>query len=128
MQVAISFAKIILSSIKPSTEVLGKLPGTDIFCNTVQYPMATKLPGISIIRINSGTLCFANANFIRERILKWLADDMEESTKGGIRVMILDMTNVMNIDTSGIHAVEELHKELISQGIELAVANPGASD
>ncbi|KAL0313992.1 UNVERIFIED_CONTAM: Low affinity sulfate transporter 3 [Sesamum angustifolium] len=122
--VAISFTKIILSSIKPSTEVLGKLPGTDIFCNTVQYPMAGKLPGISIIRINSGTLCFANANFIRERILKWVADDMEESTKGGIRVMILDMTNVMNIDTSGIHAVEELHKELISQGIELAVANP----
>ncbi|KAI3465053.1 hypothetical protein Pfo_021716 [Paulownia fortunei] len=124
--VAISFAKIILSSIKPSTEVVGRLPGTDIFCNIVQYPVATKIPGILIIRINSGTLCFANANFIRERILKWVTGEyeLEESTKGGLRVMILDMTNVMNIDTSGIHAMEELHKKLISLGTELAVANP----
>ncbi|KAL1540536.1 Low affinity sulfate transporter 3 [Salvia divinorum] len=124
--VGISFGKIILLSIKPSTEVLGRLPGTDIFCSINQFPVATKIPGIVIIRINSGTLCFANANFIRERILKWLSDENEtkESNKAGIRVMILDMTNVMNIDTTGIHAMEELHKKLISRGIELAVANP----
>ncbi|KAL8058367.1 hypothetical protein ABFX02_03G013500 [Erythranthe guttata] len=125
--VAISFAKIIVSSIKPSTEVLGRLPGTDIFCNQLQYPVATKIPGILIVRINSGTLCFANANFIRGRIMKWVKDEnhrSEESTKGGLRVMILDMTNLMNIDTSGIHAIKELHKELISRGIELAMANP----
>ncbi|XP_057794619.1 low affinity sulfate transporter 3 [Salvia miltiorrhiza] len=124
--VGISFGKIILLSIKPSTEVLGRLPGTDIFCSVNQFPVATKIPGIIIIRINSGTLCFANANFIRERILKWLSDENEinGSNKAGIRVMILDMTNVMNIDTTGIHAMEELHRELISRGIELAVANP----
>ena len=66
MQVGISFGKIILLSIKPSTEELGRLPGTDIFCSINQFPVATKIPGI-IIQINSGTLCFANANFIRER-------------------------------------------------------------
>ncbi|GFP94678.1 low affinity sulfate transporter 3 [Phtheirospermum japonicum] len=126
MQVGISFVKIILNSIKPRTELLGRLPGTDIFCNILQYPMATKIPGILIIRINSGTLCFANANFIRERIVKWVVDEngSGESSKGGIQAMVLDMTNVMNIDTSGIHALEELHKILISQGIELAMANP----
>ncbi|XP_028113815.1 low affinity sulfate transporter 3-like isoform X2 [Camellia sinensis] len=32
--------------------------------------------------------------------------------------------DVMNIDTSGILALEELHKELVARGIELAVANP----
>ncbi|PIN07375.1 Sulfate/bicarbonate/oxalate exchanger SAT-1 and related transporters (SLC26 family) [Handroanthus impetiginosus] len=124
--VVMSFAKIIISSIKPSTEVLGRLPGTDIFCNMVQFPVATKTPGISVIRINSGTLCFANANFIKERIVKRVRDEneIEESIRGGIRVMVLDMTNVMNIDTSGIHAMEELHKDLTSQGIELAIANP----
>ncbi|KAH6800252.1 slufate transporter 2 [Perilla frutescens var. hirtella] len=124
--VAISFAKIILLSIKPSTEVLGRLPGTEIFCDVNQFSVATKIPGIMIIRINSGTLCFANASFIRERILKWLSDEneMKESAKPGIRVIVLDMTNVMNIDTTGIHAMEELHKKLISRGIELAMANP----
>lgn len=67
MQVTISFAKIILNSIRPSVEGLGKLPGTDIFCDINQYPMAIKTPGILIVRINSGLLCFANANFVRER-------------------------------------------------------------
>lgn len=124
--VAISFAKIILLSIKPSTEVLGRLPGTEIFCNINQFSVATKIPGLIIIRINSGTLCFANASFIRERILKWLSNEneMKESTKAGVRVMVLDMTNVTNIDTTGIHAMEELHKKLISRGIELAMVNP----
>lgn len=67
MQVVMSFGKIIVSSIKPSTEVLGKLPGTDLFCNVLQYPVANTIPGILITRINSGTFCFANASFIRER-------------------------------------------------------------
>ncbi|KAL2497893.1 Sulfate transporter 2.1 [Abeliophyllum distichum] len=122
--IVISFAKIILHSIRPSTEVQGKLPATDIFCDITQFPMATKISGILIIRVNSGTLCFANANFIKERILKSVIDENEENTRERVGVLVLDMSNVMNIDTSGIIALEELHKKLISQGIELAVANP----
>ncbi|KAM1286248.1 hypothetical protein ACFX2J_000321 [Malus domestica] len=34
------------------------------------------------------------------------------------------MSNLINIDTSGIATLEELQKNLISEGIELAVANP----
>ncbi|KAL0284701.1 UNVERIFIED_CONTAM: Low affinity sulfate transporter 3 [Sesamum angustifolium] len=124
--VVISFGKIMVSSIKPSTEVLGRLPGTDLFCNIVQYPVANKISGILITRINSGTLCFANASFIRERILRSVTDEnnTDESGKGRLHVLVLDMTNVTNIDTSGIHAMEELYKQLTAQGIELAVVNP----
>ncbi|KAL0432740.1 UNVERIFIED_CONTAM: Low affinity sulfate transporter 3 [Sesamum latifolium] len=124
--VIISFGKIIVSSIKPSTEVLGRLPGTDLFCNIVQYPVANKISGILITLINSGTLCFANASFIRERIMRLVTDEnnTDESSKGRLHVLVLDMTNVTNIDTSGIHAMEELYKQLTAQGIELAVVNP----
>ncbi|KAH6768331.1 slufate transporter 2 [Perilla frutescens var. frutescens] len=124
--VVMSFGKVIVTSIKPSTEILGKLPGTDLFCNILQYPIANKLSGILITRINSGTFCFANASFIRERILKAVIDEsnVEESTKGRLHVLVLDMTNVMNIDTSGIHALEEVHQKLIAKGVELAVVNP----
>ncbi|KAH6778218.1 slufate transporter 2 [Perilla frutescens var. hirtella] len=124
--VVMSFGKVIVTSIKPSTEILGKLPGTDLFCNTLQYPIANKISGILITRINSGTFCFANASFIRERILKAVIDEsnVEESTKGRLHVLVLDMTNVMNIDTSGIHALEEVHQKLIAKGVELAVVNP----
>lgn len=66
-QVVISFTKIILISIRPSTETLGKLPGTDLFCDVDQYPMAIQIPGVMIIRMKSALLCFANANFVKER-------------------------------------------------------------
>ena len=67
LQVAISFTKIILISIRPGTESLGQLPGTDMFCDTEQYPMAVTVPGIMIVRVKSALLCFANSNFVRER-------------------------------------------------------------
>ncbi|CAN4119055.1 unnamed protein product [Withania somnifera] len=68
--VGISFARIILDTIRASTEVQGRLPGTtDTFCDITQYPGATRISGISIIRINSGSLCFANATSIRERYI-----------------------------------------------------------
>ncbi|XP_010533355.1 PREDICTED: sulfate transporter 2.2-like, partial [Tarenaya hassleriana] len=67
--VIISFAKILLSSIRPGVEALGRLPRTDVFCNINQYPMASKTPGIFTVRVSSPMLCFANANFIRDRFL-----------------------------------------------------------
>jgi low affinity sulfate transporter 2 len=67
MQVGISFAKIVLISIRPGTETLGRIPGTDMFCDINQYPMAAKTPGVVIIRVKSALLCFANANIIVER-------------------------------------------------------------
>ncbi|KAI8550474.1 hypothetical protein RHMOL_Rhmol06G0109400 [Rhododendron molle] len=124
--VTISFAKIILHSIRPQIEVLGRIPETEIFCDIKQYPMAIKTPGILTIRVNSGLLCFANANFIRERIMGWVIkeDGTEENSSGGIHVVVLDMSNVTNIDTSGILALEEVHKKLVGRGIQLAVGNP----
>lgn len=67
LQVTISFAKIILDSIRPGIEVLGRIPETDVFCDIKQYPIAIRTPGIMIIRVNSSLLCFANANFVRAR-------------------------------------------------------------
>ncbi|KAH1226737.1 Early nodulin-70 [Glycine max] len=126
--VLISFSKIILISIRPGTETLGKIPGTDLFCDVYQYPMAVKIPGVMIIRVKSALLCFANANFVRERIIKWVTEEESEDDKGNsrstIQLVILDTSNLVNIDTSGITALEELHKSLSSQGKQLAIANP----
>ncbi|MED6122531.1 Low affinity sulfate transporter 3 [Stylosanthes scabra] len=124
--VTISFAKILIQSIRPGVEVLGRVPSTEAFCDVTQYPMAISTPGIIVIRISSGSFCFANANFVRERILKWVTgdDEFKDTAKGKVKAVILDMANLMNVDTSGILALEELHKRLQSRGIELAMVNP----
>ncbi|KAB5556530.1 hypothetical protein DKX38_007439 [Salix brachista] len=135
--VAIYFVKIIIISIRPGTEVLGRLPGTDIFCDVNQYPMAVKNPKALIIRVKSGLLCFANANFVREKIMKWATEEEENDSKEKrtVQVVILDMSNLMNIDTSGIASLLELQDNLASVQIsnrgpcfgfvsQLAITNP----
>ncbi|TXG60634.1 hypothetical protein EZV62_015207 [Acer yangbiense] len=127
--VTISFAKIIILSIRPGVESLGRLPGTDLFCHVNQYPVAVKTPGILIFRIKSALLCFANANFVRERIMRWVVEEnnhaeSEERAQRTTRVVVLDLSSLMNIDTSGIASLEELHKILDSNGMQLAIASP----
>ncbi|XP_022740513.1 sulfate transporter 2.1-like [Durio zibethinus] len=120
--VTISFAKIILISIRPGTETLGRIPGSDMFGDVNQYPMAVKTPGVLIMRLKTALLCFANANFGKERIMKWVIE--EENAEKTIQLVILDISNLIDIDTSGIASLEELHKNLDSNGMKLAIANP----
>ncbi|KAH9718574.1 Sulfate transporter 2.1 [Citrus sinensis] len=98
--VTISFAKIILISIQPGTEKLGKLPGTDLFCDVDQYPMAVKTPGILIIRVKSALLCFANANSVRERIMRWITEEEEEEEKESSQRKARKNTQLVLLDLS----------------------------
>lgn len=123
--VSISFGRLILNSIKPGIEELGRLPGTDIFCDKAQYPGVLDVSGVRIIRLNSGSFCFANANPIKERITRCVTKENEkEETKKPINGIIIDMSSVMSIDSSGIIALEEIHTKLVSRNIHLAIANP----
>ncbi|MFS7937161.1 putative SLC26A/SulP transporter, STAS domain, STAS domain superfamily [Helianthus anomalus] len=117
--VGISFGRLILNSIRSDVEELGRLPGSDIFCDKAQYPGVLHVPGVRVLRLNSGTFCFANANPIKERITSYLTEK-DQATIG----IILDMSNVMSIDSSGLVALEEIHKKLVSRNVHLAIANP----
>ena len=67
LQIGVSFAKVIVHSIRPQVQILGRLQGTDIFCNIKQYPMVCQTPAVLTTRIDTSFLCFINASFIRER-------------------------------------------------------------
>ncbi|KAL1209054.1 Sulfate transporter 2.1 [Cardamine amara subsp. amara] len=55
-------------------------------------------------------------------------EEEEENTKSNasrkILFVILDMSNLINVDTSGIAALVELHNNLIKTGVELVIVNP----
>ncbi|XP_030459302.2 sulfate transporter 1.3-like [Syzygium oleosum] len=125
--VSISFAKILLQVTRPRTAILGKLPRTTVYRNILQYPEATKVPGVLIVRVDSA-IYFSNSNYIRERILRWLGDEdeyLKENHQPRIQYLIVEMSPVTDIDTSGIHALEDLHKSLQKRDIQLVLANPG---
>ncbi|KAI9103574.1 hypothetical protein K1719_023197 [Acacia pycnantha] len=125
--VAISFAKILLQVTRPRTVVLGKLPGSKVYRNIFQYPNATQIPQMLIIRVDSA-IYFSNSNYIKDRILRWLQDEDEhrkESSFPTIQYLIVEMSPVTDIDTSGIHAFEDLYKSLQKRGVQILLANPG---
>ncbi|KAL0546192.1 hypothetical protein IC582_016098 [Cucumis melo] len=125
--VCISFAKILLQVTRPRTAILGKIPRTTVYRNILQYPEATKVPGILIVRVDSA-IYFSNSNYIKERILRWLVDEEEQTKKlyqNKIQFLIVEMSPVTDIDTSGIHALEELNGSLKKREIQLILANPG---
>ncbi|XP_027357166.1 high affinity sulfate transporter 2-like [Abrus precatorius] len=126
--VAISFAKILLQVTRPRTAVLGKLPGTTIYRNIQQYPKATQISGMLIIRVDS-SIYFSNSNYIKERILRWLTDEGVQRTRSGlprIQYLTVEMSPVTDIDSSGIHAFEELYMRLQKREVQLLLANPGS--
>ncbi|KAJ3677318.1 hypothetical protein LUZ60_003042 [Juncus effusus] len=126
--VCISFAKILLQVTRPRTALLGNLPGTTLYRNMEQYPDAKRVPGVLIARVDSA-LYFSNSNYVLERILRWLTDEEEklkENELPQIEFLIVEMSPVIDIDTSGIHALEDLYKSLKKRDIQLVLANPGS--
>ncbi|KAF7126737.1 hypothetical protein RHSIM_Rhsim11G0135500 [Rhododendron simsii] len=125
--VGISFAKILLQVTRPRTALLGNLPRTSVYRNINQYPDATKVAGILIVRVDSA-IYFSNSNYVKERILRWLTDE-EEQVKANkqtrIQYLVVEMSPITDIDTSGIHALEELYRTLQKREIQLVLANPG---
>ncbi|GMP39068.1 hypothetical protein CsSME_00010052 [Camellia sinensis var. sinensis] len=119
--VTISFAKILLQVTRPRTAILGKLPRTTVYRNIQQYPDATKVPGILIVRVDSA-IYFSNSNYVKERILRWLIDEEEEvkeNNQPNIQYLIVEMSPVTDIDTSGIHALEELYRSLHKKDVQV---------
>ncbi|KAK8942085.1 Sulfate transporter 1.2 [Platanthera guangdongensis] len=125
--VSISFAKILLQVTRPRTALLGNLPTSSIYRNIQQYPEASKVPGVIIVRVDSAVY-FSNSNYVKERILRWLRDEEEELKEKNlprIEYLIVEMSPVTDIDTSGIHAFQELYNNIKKKNIQLLLANPG---
>ncbi|XP_020187150.1 sulfate transporter 1.2 [Aegilops tauschii subsp. strangulata] len=125
--VAISLGKILLQVTRPRTALLGNLPRTTIYRNVEQYPEAAKVPGVMIVRVDSA-IYFTNSNYVKERILRWLRDEedqQQEQKLSKTEFLIVELSPVTDIDTSGIHALEELLKALEKRKIQLILANPG---
>ncbi|XP_043719579.1 sulfate transporter 1.2-like [Telopea speciosissima] len=113
--VFISFVKILLQVIRPRTAILGNIPRTTVYRNIQQYPEATKVPGVLIVRVDFA-IYFSNSNYVRESTYSY---------ENHLHNMVHNVTAVTDIDTSGIHALEELNRSLQKRYVQLVIANPG---
>jgi SulP family sulfate permease len=111
--VAISLALMIYNNSKPHVAVLGKLPETQLYRNIIRFPDAVQDDELLIIRFDA-QLYFGNASYFEEQVEKKL------ETKGGqVKYLILDASNIHDIDSSGAHAMKEVVDELRKKGVEV---------
>ncbi|KAK8612938.1 hypothetical protein V6N13_104263 [Hibiscus sabdariffa] len=126
MQITVSLLRIILSVARPRTVVLGNIPNSEIYRSMDQYPIANNVPGILILQIDA-PVYFANSSYLRERISRWIYEEEDRLKSAGetsLHCVILDLSAVGSIDTSGISMLEELMKNVDRKGLQLALANP----
>ncbi|KAL2332394.1 hypothetical protein Fmac_019975 [Flemingia macrophylla] len=124
--IAISVLKILLHVTRPNTLVLGNIPGTQIFHNFNQYKEALRVPSFLILAVES-PIYFANSTYLQERILRWVREEEEHikvSNGAPLKCIVLDMTAVTAIDTSGLDTLCELRKMLEKRSLQLVLANP----
>ncbi|XXG63355.1 hypothetical protein AAC387_Pa05g1566 [Persea americana] len=122
--IGISILRILLQVTRPKTLLLGNIPGTDIYRNLHHYKEARRIPGFLILSIEA-PVNFANTTYLTERISRWIEEESEEEGKHkGLRFVILDMSGISAIDTSGISLLTDLKSMTKKQGLELALVNP----
>ncbi|GKA90724.1 probable sulfate transporter 3.4 [Tanacetum coccineum] len=127
--VGVSVFKILLHVTRPNTGVLGNIPGTQIYQNVNRYREARRLPCFVILSIEA-PIYFANSTYLQERILRWIREEEEwlaANNGSSLKCVIIDMTAVTGIDTSGLGMVKELKKILEKRSLQLVLSNPGGT-
>jgi len=132
--------------------VLWRLPNTPIYRNIKQESAGHFVPGVLVVRIGA-SMYFANVAFIRDYINKMVAEFSEaadtpqveplternattptsavSATKRvwvapePIKYIVMEMTPVMSIDSTALHMLEDLRRDLKERGIQLAFSTVG---
>ncbi|XP_020535238.1 probable sulfate transporter 3.4 isoform X2 [Jatropha curcas] len=127
--VGVSVFKILLHVTRPNTATMGNIPGTHIYQSLNRYREALRVPSILILAIES-PIYFANSTYLQERIARWIREEEERikaNNESALKCIILDMTAVTAIDTTGIELLSELRKMLEKRSLQLVLANPVGS-
>ncbi|XP_031389086.1 probable sulfate transporter 3.3 [Punica granatum] len=123
--VGISIFKILLQITRPKTVMLGNIPGTDLYRNLHQYKEAIRISGFLILSIEA-SINFTNTTYLKERISRWIDEYEAEDVKkqSCLRYVILELSAVSAIDTSGVSFFNDLRLALEKKNIELVLVNP----
>jgi len=124
-----SLVIVIYESVRPQISVLWRLPETPIYRSIKQESLGQFVPGTLIVRLGS-SMYFANVAYIRDHIWKLVREFSggEEGlpsaalTKQPVRYIIMEMTPVTTVDSTAVHMLEDMNRDLKERGIRVAYA------
>lgn len=122
--IALSLMIVIYESVTPQMSILWSIPDTKYYRHVKQPEPGNFVHGVLVVRIGA-SMYFANTAAISTK-LESLVQMMEETKAiGTVRYIVLDMTPVVTIDSSAIHALEDMNTMWTGRGVQLCFANTG---
>ena len=115
----ISMFQLIRSASKPHVAVLGRIPGTRRFSDSARHEDNEPVPGILIVRPESGLVYF-NIDHVRDRITA----AAEAATP---KLVLLDLSAAPRVDLQAAATLGALHSELAATGTRLQIVEAYAS-
>jgi high affinity sulfate transporter 1 len=117
----ISLVLLIRRASRPHVALLGRIPGTRRFSDRERHPDNELVPGVLVVRPESGLLYF-NADHVRDTILHHVA---AEATPPALVVM--DLSAAPYVDMHGAQMLGTLAGELRAAGARLQVVEARSS-
>ena len=114
--VILSLLLVIYQASRPHSAILGKLPETNHFRNVDRFPEAQQEDGVIIIRFDA-PLFFLNAEQFKSTVFNTL-----EKYHDRCYLFILDASSILDIDSSGLHAIEEVYNHFNERNIQFFIA------
>ncbi len=111
--VLLSIAMVLFQTSKPHFAVLGKLPNSPAYRNVLRFDKVNQPDDILVVRFDN-QLYFANASYFLDIIKELTIEKGDE-----LKLLILDATSMHDIDSTGLHALEEMLAFLERRNIEL---------
>jgi sulfate permease, SulP family len=113
--VGVSLAVHVVRGMRPALVVLGRVPGSQVYRNVERYPTVTDPSGV-ILRLD-GPLDFLSVQAVTGK-LRRLAVDRPE-----LAWLVLDASGVTGMDSSGVHALQDLQEHLAEAGVALHLSS-----
>ncbi len=111
--VILSLVMVIYQSTRPHIAILGQVPDTNFYRNVERFPNVKEREDVLIFRFDA-PLYFANIQHFKETLTA------EINRKGAaLQAVILPTNTIYNIDSSAIHALEEVWEACQNQHIQL---------
>lgn len=115
--VVLSLILIIYQTTRPHLAVLGKIPGTNHYRNIKRFEDLEQRTDAIIVRFDA-QLYFANTTFFKEQMEKLI-----KSAGPDLKALILDAESITGIDSSAMHALEEVVDELKEKEIDFYICD-----
>lgn len=122
--IALSLLVVIYESVTPQMSVLWSVPHTKYYRHVKQPGLGNFIHNVMVVRIGA-SMYFANVSNIQSKLESLLKEMEEHEAIGEVNYIVLDMTPVVTIDASAIHALEDMNNMWQSRNVQLCFANCG---